>query len=60
MICGGVLSDDLTVHALKNKEKYWSETKRSLQRTLWILKQWVANEPKVELVAPNYVSTSFH
>lgn len=24
-----------------------------------ILKQWVANEPKVELVAPNYVSTSF-
>ena len=27
MICGGVLSDDLAVHALKNKEKYWRETK---------------------------------
>ncbi|WP_316376448.1 aminotransferase class I/II-fold pyridoxal phosphate-dependent enzyme, partial [Enterococcus faecium] len=59
MICGGVLSDDLAVHALKNKEKILERNKKIITENLVILKQWVANEPKVELVAPNYVSTSF-
>ncbi|EEV55731.1 aminotransferase [Enterococcus faecium] len=59
MICGGVLSDDLAVHALKNKEKILERNQKIITENLAILKQWVANEPKVELVAPNYVSTSF-
>ncbi|EOH92522.1 aminotransferase [Enterococcus villorum] len=59
MICGGVLSDDLAVHALKNKEKILARNKKIVAENLAILKDWVASEPKVSLVMPNYVSTSF-
>ncbi len=59
MICGGVLSDDLAVHALKNKEKILERNKAIISENLTILKEWVKTEPKVSLVTPNYVSTSF-
>ncbi|WP_165038134.1 aminotransferase [Enterococcus sp. ZJ1622] len=59
MICGGVLADDLAVHVLKNKDKIVARNKKIVSENLAILKEWVLNEPKVELVMPNYVSTSF-
>ncbi|MGX7174295.1 aminotransferase [Enterococcus ratti] len=59
MICGGVLSDELAVHVLKNKEKILDRNKAIISENLTLLKKWAASESKVALVAPNYVSTSF-
>lgn len=59
MICGGVLSDSLAIHALKNKDKIINRNRKIVADNLEILKKWVESEPLVTLVAPNYVSTSF-
>lgn len=59
MICGGVLSDELAIHALKNKEKIIERNRKIVKENLAILNQWVEKEPRVSLVSPNYVSTSF-
>ncbi|SJZ49744.1 Aspartate/methionine/tyrosine aminotransferase [Pilibacter termitis] len=59
MICGGVLSDELAIHALKNKAAILRRNKKIVAENLQILKNWVESEPRVTLVAPNFVSTSF-
>ncbi|WP_086348062.1 aminotransferase [Candidatus Enterococcus clewellii] len=59
MICGGVISDDLAVHALRNKEKIIERNKKIVVDNLAILNKWIAQEPRVTLVSPHYVSTSF-
>lgn len=59
MICGGVLSDELAIHVLKNKEKILARNKKIVAENLAILKEWVEKETRVSLVYPNYVSTSF-
>lgn len=59
MICGGVLSDELAVHALKNKDKILERNRKIVKENLEILNQWVEKEPRVSLVSPYYVSTSF-
>lgn len=59
MICGGVLSDDLAVHTLKNKDKIIERNRKIVEENLEILIQWVKKEPRVSLISPNYVSTSF-
>lgn len=59
MICGGVLSDKLAVHALKNKDKIIERNRKIIIDNLSILNQWVEKESRVRLVPPNYVSTSF-
>ncbi len=59
MICSGVLSDELAVHALKNKDKIIVRNRKIIKDNLTILTQWIEKEPKVTLVAPNSVSTSF-
>ncbi|SEL21186.1 Aspartate/methionine/tyrosine aminotransferase [Carnobacterium iners] len=59
MICGGVLSDELAVHALKSKDKIIERNRKIIKENLFILNQWVEKEPLVSLVPPNYVSTAF-
>ncbi|MBL1223786.1 aminotransferase [Enterococcus sp. BWR-S5] len=59
MICGGVIADELAVHALKNKDKILSRNRKIVADNLAILKEWVEQEPRVSLVTPHYVSTSF-
>lgn len=59
VLSGGVLSDALAVHALKNKDKIIERNTKIIAENLAIVKEWVANEPNVELVLPNHVSTSF-
>lgn len=59
MICGGVVADELAIHALKNKDKILKRNKKIVADNLAILKEWVEQEPKVSLVSPHYVSTSF-
>jgi aspartate/methionine/tyrosine aminotransferase len=59
MICGGVLSDELAIQALRNKDKILERNRKIVENNLNILKEWVADEPRVSLVFPHYVSTSF-
>ena len=59
MICGGTLSNELAVHALKNKDKIINRNRNILKDNLTILNQWVESEPRVSFVSPHYVSTSF-
>ena len=59
MICSGVFDDYLAVHVLKNKELVLERNKNIINTNLKILKEWVENEPRVTLVLPKYVSTSF-
>ena len=44
---------------ITKKEKILARNKKIVAENLAILKDWVASEPKVSLVMPNYVSTSF-
>ncbi|MGX7014011.1 aminotransferase [Vagococcus silagei] len=59
MICGGVINDELAVHTLKNKDKILARNKQIVAENLKVLTDWVESEPRVSLVVPNYVSTSF-
>lgn len=59
MICGGVVSDELAIQVLENKEQILARNRKIVSENLEIVKNWVAQEDKVELVVPNYVSTSF-
>jgi len=56
MICSGVFDDYLAVHVLKNKELVLDRNRKIIHRNLEIVKEWVANEPRVSLVLPRYVS----
>ncbi|WP_042355128.1 aminotransferase [Bacillus rubiinfantis] len=59
MICAGVIDDIIAVHTLKNKEAVLKRNREIVFRNLEILQEWVANEPRVSLVFPKAVSTSF-
>lgn len=59
MICAGVLDDYLAVHILKNKEAILERNRKIVLENLRILAQWVEQEPRVSLVLPKAVSTSF-
>ena len=59
MICAGVFDDYLAVHVLKNKELVLERNSKIVHTNLEIVKEWVKNEPRVSLIFPRYVSTSF-
>ncbi|CAM3914752.1 aminotransferase [Mesobacillus zeae] len=59
MICAGVFDDYLAVHILKNKEKVMERNAEIVHTNLEILKEWVEKEPRVSLICPKHVSTSF-
>ncbi len=59
MICSGIIEDGLAVQILKNKEEIWTRNKKIVANNLKIVADWVVQEPRVSLVLPNYVSTSF-
>ncbi|MGJ7911997.1 aminotransferase [Neobacillus sp. LXY-1] len=59
MICSGVLDDVIAVHTLKNKEAVLNRNREIVFTNLEILKEWAKHEPRVSLVFPKAVSTSF-
>lgn len=59
MICGGVIADEIAIQVLENKEQIIARNKKIVAENLAIVKQWVDQEPKVELIVPHYVSTAF-
>lgn len=59
MICAGVFDDFITTHVLRNKKAVLARNTAIVTHNLQIVKDWVANEPRVSLVFPRHVSTSF-
>jgi aspartate/methionine/tyrosine aminotransferase len=59
MICGGVIADELAIQVLENREQIIARNKKIVAENLAIVKQWVDQEPNVELVIPQSVSTAF-
>lgn len=59
MICAGVFDDFITTHVLKNKEAVLERNRAIVHSNLEIVKEWVKEEPRVSLVLPRHVSTSF-
>lgn len=58
MICAGVLSDELAVHVLKNKDRILDRNRAVVTANFRTLSEWIAHEPRVSLVLPHLVSTS--
>ena len=59
MICAGVFDDYLATYILENKEAILERNRKIVTENLDIVKNWIENEPKVSLIFPKYVSTSF-
>lgn len=59
MICAGVIDDAIAVHVMKNKQAILKRNKNLVLNNLKILIDWVNSEPRVSLVPPRMVSTSF-
>ncbi|KRM97447.1 transaminase [Liquorilactobacillus aquaticus DSM 21051] len=59
LISSGVLDNELAVLALSNREKILQRNREIVSENLEIVKHWIEKEPRVELVLPNYVPTSF-
>lgn len=58
MICGGVFNDMLAVYILQHRDQVLARNRKLVMTNLAILKDWVANEPRVSLIFPKAVSTS--
>lgn len=59
MICDGVLDDLIATFVLKHKEIVLKRNQLIVHENLDIVRQWLNNEPRVSLIEPKYVSTSF-
>lgn len=58
MICGGVLNDKLAVRILAHRQRVLARNRELVSRNLKILTEWVAQEPRVELITPHGISVS--
>ena len=59
MICAGVFDDFVATYVLKNKEKVLKRNRELVETNLEIVKKWIEKEPRVSLIFPKHVSTSF-
>lgn len=59
MICSGVLDDMIATYVLRNKKRVLERNSKIVNENIQILKEWVDQEPRVSLIAPKNVSTSF-
>lgn len=58
MISGGVINDQLAVRILRHRDKVRARNQELVARNLKILTNWVADEPRVDLIAPHSISVS--
>ncbi|MBG9367473.1 aminotransferase [Streptococcus sp. NLN64] len=59
MICAGVFDDFIATHVLKHKKEILERNRQIVDHNLKLVKDWVAQEPRVSWVPPRHVSTSF-
>ncbi|AVK62841.1 aminotransferase [Lactobacillus sp. CBA3606] len=58
MICGGVLNDQVAVLILQHRAEILQRNREIVTRNLALLTTWVAQEPRVTLIAPQAISVS--
>ncbi|ETY74430.1 aminotransferase [Lactiplantibacillus fabifermentans T30PCM01] len=58
MICGGVFNDQLAVLILQHRAEILARNREIVRRNLKIYTDWVAQEPRVTLIAPHGISVS--
>jgi len=58
MICSGVLNDQMAVTILQHRTAILARNRQIVQRNLKLLTDWVAQEPRVDLIAPHAISVS--
>ncbi len=59
MICAGVLDDALATHLLQHRKQILERNRAIVRENLELVQIWIAKEPRVSLVFPRQVSTSF-
>lgn len=59
MICAGVFDDFLATHVLRHRDLVLARNRSIVYRNLELVKKWVAQEPRVSVILPRHVSTSF-
>lgn len=59
MICGGVFSDAMAVHVLRNRETILERNREIIERNRAIVQAWIDDEPRVSWVAPQGISVSY-
>lgn len=59
MICAGIFDDYLATYTLINKDKVLERNRKLVETNFEIVKKWVENEPRVSMIFPKHVSTSF-
>ncbi len=58
MICGGVFNDQLAVLLLQHRDAVLARNRKIVADNLKILTDWVAQEPRVDLIVPHGISVS--
>lgn len=58
MICGGVFNDQLAVLILQHRDQILARNRQIVARNAKIYLDWVAQEPRVSLIAPQGISVS--
>lgn len=59
LICGGVFNDQLAVYVLRHRQQILERNRRLVYQDMDIYREWVDNEPRVSIVMPPAISTSF-
>ncbi|MFT8460036.1 MAG: aminotransferase [Liquorilactobacillus ghanensis] len=59
MICCGVFNDAMAVYTLKHRDQILNRNRKLVLNNLKIYKNWVASEPRISVVMPQAVPTSF-
>lgn len=59
MICAGVFDDFLATHVLQHRDLVLERNRSIVYRNLELVKKWVEQEPRVSVIFPRHVSTSF-
>lgn len=59
MICAGVFDDIIATHVLHHKDTVLKRNKEIVHRNLSLVNDWINKEPRVSLIPPRHVSTSF-
>lgn len=58
MICGGVVNDQLAVLILKHRQQIWARNRAIVVRNRAIVRDWIAQQPRVSLIMPKGISVA--
>ncbi len=59
MICSGVVDDFLATHVLRYRDLILERSRAIVYHNLEIVRKWVEKVPRVSVILPQHVSTTF-